>query len=107
MGSAPSRGRRQTFGSVLMKQFPNLSEFGSLCTTLTRGACEARISFDCFQILVEIQVNTVNTKWRFLSFCRYCFVIVGVYNVKCETILRSQDNNSTVCYVFSLYSQVY
>lgn len=63
MGSAPSRGRRQTFGSVLMKQFPNLSEFGSLCTTLTRNAREARISFDCFQILAEIQVNTVNTKW--------------------------------------------
>ena len=77
---APSRGRRQTFGSVLMKQFPNLSEFGSLCTTLTRNAREARISFDCFQILAEIQVNTVNTKWRTLS-VGACFVPLADYNV--------------------------
>lgn len=79
MGSAPSSGRRQTFGSVLMKQFPNFSEFGSLCTTLTRNAREARISFDCFQILAEIQVNTVNTKWRLLSVCRYSFQITCLF----------------------------
>lgn len=60
MSRAPSRGRRQTFGSVLMKQFRNLSGFGSLCTT--RNAREARISFDCFQILAEIQGDTLNTK---------------------------------------------